>query len=1371
MSERIGSPLDGGYPPFKSLFRTSIVLAVHALDMHIRRQLSGLVSALVFISSASISVAAAAAPNDGNCDLTGLGTEASPHAVSNVSDLLEIRDCDLFNAKTWFQLQQDIELSGNWTPLSSFYGYLDGNEKTISNLTINNPADDDIGLFETLQDGSRVNDLTVRFNSVIGRDGVGVLAGMSRANLTNISVEPMAPMAPSPVTIVSYSISSGSAVFTTSASHSVTVGSQLHFPTGSPWQQWGVADSYHVTAVTSNTITVDGPEGISASVNAATFAVTYPSGLAAQANLPNIIGRDNVGAISGVYSGFYLNDFRNTVSLSPLTQAQDIRATANISARSGSGGLFGLMQNATLANAVFAGSLTQSYGSFSSEGVLGGLVGNAISSRIDVSDSDVVMSSPVDLVGGIAGIMQGTSVPYCATYPLKGVEIDESNGDYRLTVEGNIEVTNGAQILIADQMSSVSEISNGFLGVVLSVSGQVITLSDSLDPISSTVTNEPISSIGFVAEVIPNDGQFSCDYELFGSSTTASITAGMEIASGVIGGAVGNLMGAKVNNLQVDAEIFAVSDGIGGAFGYSQGSDLNDVSLIYGEKSSRIVGRDHVGGLVGIYFGANANANPAPEFQTDATDLTVDGRSPIGGAAVYGRDMVGGVIGFLQNATITDNASGAAVYGRDYVGGLVGNHTYGTVVGSTYSGTVVEGSGDNVGGLVGFQQGLQNPVVVTSASSVGSTTELNFADPHLYTVGDRLAAYLPDLGISELVRIDAVIDKDTIVVGIASDGSPITGQSNTVRRLPAVVDSHVTQSVQIGNAAGIRGMSNVGGLVGQQVSGAVIDSTAKLQVRPSADNEEKFGGLVGWFQGGRSTAYYHKVINSSATLPILVSGSGFTAINKFGGLIGEALWVSIENSYFEGELNIGSQAGASRIGGLVGNAVDVPIVSSYAWASISGGTSLIGGLVGEQTRVDMDAADAAITGSYFMGDINAPGASNVGGLAGDMGHHIEFSHASGSIVANSVVGGLVGANSSNKNISTSYFDGTVERSDTPSANEVLGDSNSTGTVQAFWNLDAMPDSQLAGGKTEQELAALSTFAAWTDFANFFEMPNAQVTTKPFPTLTALKRAPGALTLSPALNLDGHQVGQPISTVTGSAKGYPMPVISDYSGNVPNGLEISGMQISGSPEPGAFSFELGAVNTEGFGPRLSFSGNIAYPATPSYSGPLVTSISPSTPMAGELVTVAGERLEGVTSVILNGTEIPVSAKSTGFEFTVPADAPLGEADLILVGSSGRLVIQDAINVKVASQSLSLVIRRISDGEAKVYAKYPVDAGKIQFVVNGNERGWIRAATTGDVKLRKVGGAPYFVRTVKLQPGRNVIEIFVEGESLKRVIYTR
>jgi len=85
------------------------------------------------------------------------------------------------------------------------------------------------------------------------------------------------------------------------------------------------------------------------------------------------------------------------------------------------------------------------------------------------------------------------------------------------------------------------------------------------------------------------------------------------------------------------------------------------------------------------------------------------------------------------------------------------------------------------------------------------------------------------------------------------------------------------------------------------------------------------------------------------------------------------------------------------------------------------------------------------------------------------------------------------------------------------------------------------------------------------------------------------------------------------------------------------------------------------------------------------------------------------------------------------------------------------------------------RFIGNDQLKIYARDIVGAGKVQFFLNGREIAWVRATDGSDPKLnvRSAAGEPGdgMVRTVTAAAGRNVLEIYVDGERVARRIFTR
>jgi hypothetical protein len=78
---------------------------------------------------------------------------------------------------------------------------------------------------------------------------------------------------------------------------------------------------------------------------------------------------------------------------------------------------------------------------------------------------------------------------------------------------------------------------------------------------------------------------------------------------------------------------------------------------------------------------------------------------------------------------------------------------------------------------------------------------------------------------------------------------------------------------------------------------------------------------------------------------------------------------------------------------------------------------------------------------------------------------------------------------------------------------------------------------------------------------------------------------------------------------------------------------------------------------------------------------------------------------------------------------------------------------------------------ADGTVKMYAKNIVGVGKVQLFHNGSEIAWVRAADALNPKLSAANGSFYIVRTRNLVAGKNVFEIYIDGERVARSAYSK
>ena len=134
--------------------------------------------------------------------IQGLGTQGNPFIIDSKEALAQIATITNSGATDFvekhFSLTCDLDLSGqNWTPIGTqdhpFKGNFNGNNHTISNLTVNNPSRDYNGLFGWVEgwiaytthevSGSEyIRNFVVKNANVRGRNYTGGIAGRLHGN-------------------------------------------------------------------------------------------------------------------------------------------------------------------------------------------------------------------------------------------------------------------------------------------------------------------------------------------------------------------------------------------------------------------------------------------------------------------------------------------------------------------------------------------------------------------------------------------------------------------------------------------------------------------------------------------------------------------------------------------------------------------------------------------------------------------------------------------------------------------------------------------------------------------------------------------------------------------------------------------------------------------------------------------------------------------------------------------------------------------------------------------------------------------------------------------------------------------------------------
>ena len=308
-----------------------------------------------------------------------------------------------------------------------------------------------------------------------------------------------------------------------------------------------------------------------------------------------------------------------------------------------------------------------------------------------------------------------------------------------------------------------------------------------------------------------------------------------------------------------------------------------------------------------------------------------------------------------------------------------------------------------------------------------------------HTIANLFIRRSPNVGLFGVLGSGSTVSGIGLVdASIAASGFGAAGTLAGIGR-GAIEDSFAD-----GLVAGC--VDQIGGLVGlndgsiqNSRSGGNVESARRVSDSDRRACYASGGGLVGENSGMIAGSFSTSVV------------SGFT--DQFGGLAGVNSG-SISDSYAAGSVtgkdcpgectaDVGGLVGGNEIGGEITNSYATGVVSgvgdnfgglagvnsgvvaaSYATGSVNGKGFAIFGNVGG--LVGTNEIEGNITNSYATGGVTGQG-DNFGGLAGVNSGVVAASYATGSVSANGFanVGGLVGVNETGGKIITSYATGGV----------------------------------------------------------------------------------------------------------------------------------------------------------------------------------------------------------------------------------------------------------------------------------------------------------------------------------------------------------
>lgn len=510
---------------------------------------------------------------------------------------------------------------------SEFMGGFYGRNKIISNLYINRPDEDDVGLFGSIKSGF-VNSIVINGGNVNGKNRVGLGVGSLFLGAVAEDIETTG--------------------YVNNTGHSL--GGVVGFTNGSE-----VANCLSSANIKGVTTTESGFGGIIGSlrlgstIKNSTFDGTVESD---SINTGGIVGFADASIINkSTFNGRVVgkNPEMDNVGGIVGSAIANSYVTSNVSKGSitgngfNNGGIVGKLDTSSVTGSTFTGNLASN--SFTKTGT-GGIVGWMINNSLVLNSSvDGIILANAPNLGGISGTIEESTVD--------GVTFSGTVTGIRLTSTGIGGIAGYTVNNSFIKNSTSSGTISGKAGNVGGISGSLNTSTIVNSLFEGSVTSDSITGSGFGGI----SGFTYSASRILNSISLGSINGGKYNTGGI----TGTLNESQINSCYSGATILG-RDGVGGLVGYS----LNNALVKNSYSLGTVEGIDSVGGISG-----------ATEASILETTYSL--------ANVIGSSYIGGITGIVVGETTINNsyATGAITVGYKYGAGSVGYEEVGAV--ATYS--------------------------------------------------------------------------------------------------------------------------------------------------------------------------------------------------------------------------------------------------------------------------------------------------------------------------------------------------------------------------------------------------------------------------------------------------------------------------------------------------------------------------------------------------------------------------------------------------------------------------------------------------------------------------------------------------------------
>tara|TARA_R110002096_G_scaffold183757_3_gene361805 strand:+ start:7126 stop:14862 length:7737 start_codon:yes stop_codon:yes gene_type:complete len=890
----------------------------------------------------------------------GVGSESEPFEIATATHLNEVRNY----SSNYFILVDNIDLSSmsNWEPIDNFSGNFDGDGYIISNLTINRPSENYVGLFGVVN-GGVIENFGLENVSVVGGNYVGAAIGEASSGIKNV-----------------YSSGSVSA-----ENHAGGLIGRLVKPSSSSST---VANSYSVATVSANNYSAGGLIGrfddgwlqISYAAGSVS-AASGTGGLVGEFNLPSDAvasaywDRDKTGQTSSSGGGTGLSTVEMVKKES--FQIWDFEETWNIKNRS-SDGVFSYPYSRSL-------SSTSNPGEFSNSEPLALNVtingshreGESLRGSYDYYDPDgdskesfsFQWYSYTDELGS-----DKTAIPNANTISFLVNSWDKNKYlSFEVTV-GDIFGESGAvqsNIIAPEPPKPILGVFESGAGT--DVNPYRIATADQLNEVKNYPGNYYILISDIDLDVVPyNQGN---GWEPIGTAETP-----------FTGNFDGN--GYTINGVYINRSSVNI-----GFFGYTSNATVENVGL----TNVDIFGSDFVGALVGFQYVQSAGSNTIRNSY--ATGSVESSHSETGG-------LVGRQQATSGTNTIENSYARIQVSGNFIAGGLVGRmassnlSSSNKIINSYSTGNV--SSITYKGGFVGFRNTNYSGTNIIMASYWDSQTAgTNSSDGGSGRTSTEMKTK------STFTNVSWDFSDIWEINGAKNDGYP------TLKKYTSSV--HFAGTGTLLDPYQISTMEQLNEAREYLTGNFILTADINADIAP-------FNTGLGWTPIGSFQQPFRGTFdgNDFKIDGLFINNSTTDYMGLFGVIESASISnIGLINVDINGNLRTGALAGLQ-----MSKSGSSTIANSYATGSLDGNT-YVGGLVGEQRSeggqnfIQNSFSKVNIVNSVYVGGL-------VGAQVADGGNnYIQLSYAAGSvegIEAGGLVGRLENLSSGVNSISNSLWD-------------------------------------------------------------------------------------------------------------------------------------------------------------------------------------------------------------------------------------------------------------------------------------------------------------------------------------------------------------